>query len=89
MTEYHNKPFVLTTANVQDVMIALYCSEINCGIQSFWDGGWTVWLGDDMNGRVCEESDMKMSELPSWLHRKACEHYPHSVYAEASRGKNG
>jgi hypothetical protein len=28
-------------------MRALYASEINCRIQSFWDGGWTVSVGGD------------------------------------------
>ena len=34
----------------QDILQALYDSEINCRIEIFWEGGWTAWLGDDMNG---------------------------------------
>ena len=67
---------------LNDVMDNLYGSEINCGIQSFWDGGWTVWLGDDMNGRVCEETEMKFDRLAEWLDRQARKHYPNSTYAK-------
>lgn len=37
-----------------DVMRDLYASEINCGIESFWDGGFTAWIGDDSNGIKAE-----------------------------------
>ena len=32
------------------VLMDLYRSEINCSISSFWDNGFLVQLGDDMNG---------------------------------------
>jgi hypothetical protein len=32
------------------VLAALYESEINCRLKSFWDDGWHVALGDHMNG---------------------------------------
>ena len=34
----------------QNILQALYDSEINCRIESFWDGGWIGWLGDEQNG---------------------------------------
>lgn len=37
--------------NLLEVMAALYESEINCGVASFWDAGFDVWLGDDANGK--------------------------------------
>jgi len=37
------------------VMKALYASEINCGVQSFWDGEWQAWIGDEMNGIKYED----------------------------------
>jgi len=36
------------------VLGELYESEINAGMSSFWDNGFRVWIGDDMNGRVAE-----------------------------------
>lgn len=32
----------------------LYGSEINAGVSSFWDDGFLVWIGDDLNGRKTE-----------------------------------
>jgi hypothetical protein len=40
--------------DLQTVMMALYDSEINCSITSFWDNGFTVKFGDEMNGFVAE-----------------------------------
>ena len=68
--------------NLNDVMDDLYGSEINCGIQSFWDGGWSAWLGDDMNGRVCEEINLKFDEIAPWLDEQARIHYPRSTYVK-------
>lgn len=66
---------------LNDVLENLYGSEINCGIQSFWDGHWTAWLGDDMNGKVVEETALKFDEIAPWLDEQARKHYPKSVYA--------
>lgn len=68
-----------------DTIGALYASEINCGIQSFWDGGWEVWIGDDMNGRAAGESGLTFSQLPLWLHTTALKLYPDSVYAKGEK----
>lgn len=67
---------------LNDVLDDLYGSEINCGIQSFWDGHWSAWLGDDMNGRVVEDHALKFDEIAPWLHKSAIEHYPNSDYAK-------
>ena len=37
---------------LSDVLAALYASEINCGLESFWDGGFRVWIGDPLNGAL-------------------------------------
>jgi len=39
----------------------LYSMEINVRIESFWDSGWTVFLGDEMNGFV-----FKRGEIPTF-----------------------
>lgn len=35
---------------IEQALKALYAEEINVQISSFWDGGWTVKIGDEMNG---------------------------------------
>lgn len=67
---------------LNDVLDDLYGSEINCGIQSFWDGHWAAWLGDDMNGRVVEETNLKFEEIAPWLDEQARKHFPNSTYAK-------
>ncbi|MDP3740336.1 MAG: hypothetical protein Q8R02_23315 [Hyphomonadaceae bacterium] len=66
------------------VMAALYASEINCGMASFWDAGFAVWLGDDLNGRAAEEqfAHEDFDEIAEWLHAEAVRLYPGSEYAK-------
>lgn len=64
------------------VMRDLYASEINCGMESFWDGQWTVWIGDFMNGRKIEEQEVNAEDIAATLDRMAREVCPHSDYAK-------
>lgn len=63
---------------------ALYRSEINCGCESFWDGGFEVWLGDYMNGHKAS-AEFEVHELDTaavaWLDAAVREHFPNSGYA--------
>jgi hypothetical protein len=34
---------------LDDAIATLYVREINCGCETFWDGGIKVWIGDMMN----------------------------------------
>ena len=43
-------PRDLRSKDMKTVLETLYRFEINCGMESFWDGGWDVWLGDSLNG---------------------------------------
>lgn len=65
------------------VIDGLYDSEINCGLQTFWDGGITAWLGDEMNGRQSEQTFCRenMADAAAWLHLEALRLYPGSDYA--------
>ena len=59
----------------------LYESEINAGLQSNWDAGVDVWLGDDYSGRIAKET-FPIEELPmalDWLDEMARLHFPSSV----------
>lgn len=61
------------------ILQTLYSNEINCGMQSFWDGGWTVWIGDEMNGRRAEQTfdNDELNDIPAWLLKTASAIYPH------------
>jgi hypothetical protein len=63
----------------------LYDSEINFSISTFWDGGFDVKLGDEMNGFRAETSVWTWAEVETWLREKAIEHFPQSGFAEAAR----
>ena len=39
---------------LDDAIAPLYAREINCGCETFWDGGMKVWIGDTMNGHHAE-----------------------------------
>ena len=62
------------------IIEALYESEINCSITTFWDGGITAQLGDAMNGFVAEANFARTSEAAEFLDRAAREHFPESSY---------
>jgi hypothetical protein len=59
----------------------LYDSEINFSITTFWDGGFTVKIGDDMNGFAAEETVRTYAEALEWLDATARARYPRSRYA--------
>jgi hypothetical protein len=67
----------------QEILQALYASEINCRIESFWDGGWIGWLGDDMNGfHFRGVRGETFAECIKNLADQTCAVYPNSEFAE-------
>jgi hypothetical protein len=68
--------------NLTDVLSELYASEINCSLSSFWDGGWSVKLGDTSNGFLAETTVGSLDDAAQWLHEKARQHFPDSDYAK-------
>lgn len=64
--------------SLETVMGALYRNEINCGLSSFWDGGWRVWIGDEMNGYKAEAdfTNEQFLDIPAWLADNAQRLYP-------------
>jgi hypothetical protein len=66
------------------IMQRLYDSEINAWITSFWDDGFYVRLGDEMNGFRAEGHCMTWNEVERWLDEQARIYYPDSVYARNS-----
>ena len=60
----------------------LYDSEINFCVETFWDGGFDVKIGDKMNGFKASACLMDWSEVDAWLHEKAVELFPESTFAK-------
>lgn len=68
--------------HLHDVLAALYAREINFGMQSFWDDGVEVWIGDDMNGRRAQAniSGRSAADIARWLSEAAWELYPEAEF---------
>lgn len=61
----------------------LYDSEINLTVQfsSFYDGGFIMKIGDELNGLRVEGQVQRWSDVEKWLRMKAIELYPDSRFA--------
>ena len=62
---------------------ALYDSEINFDLSTFWDNGFEWRLGDVQNGWKERGSAASMEEAVKALSEAAFRHYPESVFAKA------
>ena len=67
------------------VLQDLYDSEINVSLESFWDSGWHVRLGDEANGFLEEENFDIWGQVEPWLIEVAIKHFPQSQFAERYR----
>lgn len=63
----------------------LYSSEINFKVSTFWDGGFEVSLGDQMNGFKVETTVNRWGEVEAWLTAAAIKAYPTSLFAKMYR----
>jgi hypothetical protein len=63
----------------------LYDNEINLMVQfsSFYDGGFIVKIGDNLNGFRAEDQVKTWNEVEKWLRTKVVELYPDSKFAKA------
>jgi hypothetical protein len=63
---------------LDDAIATFYAREINCGCETFWDGGIKVWIGDTMNGHHAETifSRENMRQAGHWLVEEATRLYP-------------
>lgn len=61
-----------------ETLVDLYRREINCGLSSFWDAGWRVWIGDAVNGfqSVAEFPDEDFERIAEWLRTQADALFP-------------
>lgn len=69
-----------------DIFQELYDSEINFSVSCFWDGGFTVKLGDTMNGWKAEADVKTWHEVNNWLRAEAIKAYPGSQFEKKWRG---
>lgn len=63
----------------------LYHSEINFSVSTFWDGGYDVKLGDEINGIRAEMSVDRWGQVEPWLTQAAIKHFPNSLFAKMYR----
>ena len=78
--------------DLERVLQALHDSEINAGVQTFFDAGMRVWIGDEVNGIQAETVFTRMGSTErtwpegltaaSWLYETALRLYPYSKYAK-------
>jgi hypothetical protein len=86
-------------ADLERILQQLHDSEINAGVQTFFDAGMRVWIGDESNGIQSETTINRTGagfaaprEWPngvtaaSWLHEVAIRLYPDSKYAKEHAG---
>jgi hypothetical protein len=64
--------------DLDEAIAELYARKINCGHQTLWNGGMTIWLGDDINGRKAETTlpSQSLRSAGAWLIEAARRLYP-------------
>ena len=63
------------------IMQRLYDSEINFSVSSFYDDGFYVRLGDELNGFRAEACLPTWADVEEWLAAMARIYYPTSEFA--------
>lgn len=63
----------------------LYASELNARIEWFYDGGFSVSLGDMLTGWKATNNLRTFAEAVDWLHTQAIKRYPESAFATKYR----
>lgn len=59
-----------------EVLELLYDREINTSVSCFWEGGWDLAIGDDMNGWKARTTVEDLEEAPRWFLINAAVLYP-------------
>jgi hypothetical protein len=83
----------IESSHLEHILQQLHDSEINAGVQTFYDAGMRVWIGDEANGIQAEATinrtaaaRLKWPEgitAASWLHETAMRLFPDSPYVKA------
>jgi len=48
---------------ISEALAWAYSLEVNVRIHSFWDSGWCVWIGDDVNGYWAYSNRMDLEDV--------------------------
>ncbi len=64
--------------SLPDVLTVLYSREINCGLSCFWDGGWDVWIGDELNGFCAAATVDLIADAAVWFAEAAAVIFPNA-----------
>ena len=73
----------ITDDEISMFLNKMYESEINVGLEGFWDGGWTARIGDFMNGYRKEESGFEtLGQAVTWLSEEILVLYPNSTFTK-------
>ncbi|HEV2516118.1 MAG TPA: hypothetical protein VGV07_12770 [Devosia sp.] len=67
-----------------EILRMLHDSEINGSVEWFFDGVWTVKIGDPVNGVRAKGVVASADEAEVWLHVTARVLYPDGDYAKAT-----
>jgi hypothetical protein len=73
-------------SDLEEILRALYESEINASISWVWDGGINVELGDPLNGYAANDKVSTFAKATAWFRDQACKHYPDSEFARKYGG---
>lgn len=65
-----------------ELLQEIYESEINFYIETFWDGGMDVRLGDSLNGFKEIETFDTFNEAVEFLVDSVIKHFPHSDFVK-------
>jgi hypothetical protein len=57
----------MLSGKLTKALTKLYEAEINCQISSFFDEGWTVKIGDPLNGFKAQAEFRDLKEAADWL----------------------
>lgn len=63
------------------VLQDLYDSEINFVIDTFWDGGFDLKLGDGANGYLAHGNVDRWGQVGPWFTEQTLLHFPDSLFA--------
>jgi hypothetical protein len=58
---------------LEHALRTLYAAEQNVSLSSFWDNGWQVRIGDEMNGFTAERTfrPEELDQIGAWLIEQA------------------
>jgi hypothetical protein len=68
-----------------DIIQDLYACEINARIEWFYDGGFSVSIGDMLNGWKASANLRTYAEAVDWLRTEVIKRYPKSAFARKYR----